>query len=318
MSEKILLPMLIFPTQCAQAAEMLRAGGYELIENPGPNPFSLARFAAHFEEIVGVVCGSEAWTDPMFAHLPRLRALSRFGTGTDNIDLEAAAARGIACANTPGTNSAAVAEHALALMLEWMRRCGQYDAQLRRGVWEKRAGAELTGKTVGLIGFGSIARHLSRLLRGFDVKLLVYDPYLDPGDLSNRGARFCALQELLAASDIVSLHLPATDETRHMIDAAALSQMRPGALLINTARGSLVDSGALYQALKQGKIAGAALDVFETEPPPAGLPLFELDNFIGTPHVGGSTAEANLRTGVQAAQNLLDLLAGRPVPGRIV
>jgi len=249
-------------------------------------------------------------TDDLLAHAPRLRVIGRAGVGVDNIDLEAATNRGVLVMNTPGGNAASVAEHTLALMLSLARSIPQLNASMHAGKWEKSgtAGAELRGKTLGLIGLGRVGAEVARRARALEMRVLAYDPYLSPDRAAEWGAELVAMAELLAQSDFISLHTALSPATEKMINAQTIAQMKRGARLINAARGELVDEAALAEALKSGQLSGAALDVFAVEPP-RDSPLLGLKNLIATPHVAGSTAEAQEEVGVQIAQQVRDYLA---------
>jgi phosphoglycerate dehydrogenase-like enzyme len=253
-------------------------------------------------------------TDPfdaaVFAACPSLRVIARIGVGTDSIDLDAATANGVAVTVTPGANEPTVADHALALMLAALRRVNEHDAGIRRGEWN-RTGSHtpwlLTGATVGLVGYGRTGRLVAQRLRGFGVDIVVCDPALP----SNNGEiPSIALTDLLERADVVSLHVPLNPTTRNLIGAAELARMRPDAILVNCARGEVVDERALADALEKGRLRAAALDVFETEPPTAS-PLLDLPNVVLSPHNAGlSVASIDAMTR-RATASVLDVLAGR-------
>jgi len=242
----------------------------------------------------------------------RLKVISKYGVGVDTIDVAYATKKGIVVCYTPGVNSDAVAEHTLGLLLATLRKIPQSMAHLKRGGWreEKFFGEELTDATVGIIGFGNIGFRLAKKLYGFEIRPLVYDPYVSKERIENAGGEKVDLSVLLKESDIVSLNLALTPETFHMIGENELRQMKPTSYLINTARGSLIDEKALYRALKEGWIAGAGLDVFEDEPVVLENPIFSLDNIVVTPHLGGSTIKARKRLVIMAVENLIKVLEG--------
>lgn len=242
----------------------------------------------------------------------KLKVISKYGVGVDTIDVECATKRGILVCYTPGVNSDAVAEHTLGLMLATLRKIPQSMAYLKEGGWreEKFLGWELTGATVGIIGFGNIGFRLAKKLSGFEIKLLVYDPYVSKERIEKVGGEKTGLSDLLRESEIVSLNLALTPETSHLIGENELRQMKSTSYLINTARGPLIDEKALYRALKEGWIAGAGLDVFEEEPAKLENPLFSLDNVVVTPHLGGSTNKARKRLVIMAVENLIKVLKG--------
>jgi D-3-phosphoglycerate dehydrogenase / 2-oxoglutarate reductase len=241
---------------------------------------------------------------------PKLRAVGRAGVGVDNIDLEAATKRGVLVMSTPGGNSVSVAEHTFALLLALARQVPRLDKAIHEGRWEKSsaAGTEVRGKTLGLIGLGRIGSEVAVRAEAFDMRVLAYDPYISEAAAREVSVELVPLERLLAESDFVSLHTALSPATQSLINAAAIEKMKTGARVINAARGELIDEAALAAALKSGKLAGAALDVFAEEPP-KNSPLVGLSNVIGTPHVAGSTTEAQEEVGTQVAVQIKDYLA---------
>jgi D-3-phosphoglycerate dehydrogenase len=296
---------------CGDGRDLLVKEGFSLVENPAPVPFTQAELPALVREAHAVVAGVEIYDEDVLAAAPRLKVIARLGVGLDNIDLDACRRRGIAVANVPGGNANAVAELALALMLSVLRRIPMMDAGIRRGVWDRFTGRELTGKTVGLVGFGATSRELARRLRGFDVELLVTDPALDLAAAAELGAAEASLPDLLAASDVVSLHAPHTPATHHLADAAFFRAMRESAVFVNTSRGGLVDEAALHEALRTGEIAGAGLDVWEVEPVAPANPLLRLDTVVATTHGAADTVEAYRTVGLSTARAIVDVFSGR-------
>ena len=256
-------------------------------------------------------------TSQMIAAAPRLRLIQKIGVGVNTIDLDAAKARGIPVCNLSGTNSRAVAELTLALMLAVVRRLPRFDASLRQGVWTDLAlqdgVGELGGKTVGLIGYGSIPRMLAPILAAMGCEVI----YTARNEARNAVGRFVPLVSLLEQSDIISLHVPLTPATEAMIDWAALKRMKPGAILINTARGGIVDQAALIDALRSGHLGGAGLDVFAEEPVPPGEDLLRIDNVVLTPHIGWLTTGTFDRSIAQAAENCRRVAVGEPLLHRV-
>jgi D-3-phosphoglycerate dehydrogenase / 2-oxoglutarate reductase len=241
-----------------------------------------------------------------------LKAVGRAGIGVDNIDIEAATKQGILVANAPASNTVAAAEHTLALMLAAARRIPAADSSLRGGEWNRSAfkGVEVSEKTLGLVGLGHVGTIVARGAVGIGMRVLAYDPYVSEDRMRSMNVeRAGSLDEIFEASDFVSLHVPRTPQTAGMVNADALEKMKPTAYLINVARGGIVDETALYNALKEGAIAGAALDVFEEEPTTRS-PIFSLPNVVVTPHLGASTAEAQDRAGVTAAEQVATALRG--------
>ena len=257
-----------------------------------------------------VVRSATKVTPELLDKAPRLRVVGRAGVGVDNIDLEEATRRGVLVMSTPGGNAVSVAEHTFALLLALARQVPRLDAAIREGRWEKSsaAGTELRGKTLGLIGLGRIGSEVAVRAEAFDMRVLGYDPYISEAAAREVQVELVPLERLLAESDFVSLHTALSPATQNMINAKNLAQMKKGARLVNAARGELVDEAALAEALKSGKLAGAAVDVFVEEPPKTS-PLVGLPNVIATPHVAGSTAEAQEEVGTQVAVQVRDYLA---------
>jgi D-3-phosphoglycerate dehydrogenase len=239
----------------------------------------------------------------------RLKVIGRAGIGLDNVDLRAATKKGIVVMNTPQENAIAAAEHTIAMMLSISRKIPQATATMRAGKWEKRkfVGVELYSKTLGLIGIGVIGTIVADRARGLKMKVIGYDPYLSKEVAEKKGVELVSMDELLNKSDFISVHTPLTDETRNLIDKNSFRKMRNGVILINCARGGIVNEKDLYEAIKEGKVAGAALDVFEKEPA-IGNPLLELEEVIGTPHLGASTGEAQENVSIAIAQQIVDYL----------
>jgi phosphoglycerate dehydrogenase-like enzyme len=257
-------------------------------------------------------------TAEMISAAPKLRLIQKIGVGVNTIDLDAAKARGIAVCNLPGTNARAVAELTLALMLAVLRRLPRFDAAMRRGEWldpDLQDGiGELGGRTVGLVGYGAIPRLLAPVLIALGCRLI----YTSRTPRTDALGEWRSLDALLAEADVVSLHLPLTDDTADLIDAAAFARMKPGAVLINTARGGLVDQPALTEALASGRLAGAGLDVFVHEPHDASDSLFQLPNVVVTPHIAWLTTGTFDRSFVLAAENCRRLAAGELLLHRVV
>ncbi len=266
--------------------------------------------------VEGVVVRTAPFTREIMEAAPELKVIARHGVGVDNIDVKAATERGIVVCYTPEANAVSVAEHTLIAMGALAKRVLQHDRATREGRWEVRneyRAFDLSGKTLGLVGIGRIGSQVARKARAaFDMEVIAYDPYARPEAAEALGiALEDDLDRLLSRADVLSLHTPLTPETRGLIDQRRLSLMKPSALLINFARGGIVDEQALYEALKQGTIAGAALDVFEQEPPPADHPLYTLDNVLLSPHSAALTAECVVRMATGAAEGVRDVLLGR-------
>ncbi|MBA2477315.1 MAG: phosphoglycerate dehydrogenase [Sporichthyaceae bacterium] len=248
----------------------------------------------------------------------RLRVVARAGVGLDNVDIDAATKAGVMVVNAPQSNIVSAAEHAIGLLLASLRNVPQAHASLVSGVWQRSrfTGVELAEKTVGVVGLGRIGVLVAQRLAGFDVRLLAYDPYVPAARAAQLGVRLVALDELLAESDVITIHLPRTPDTRGLIGTEALRKVKPTVHVINAARGGIVDEAALAAALLEGRVAGAGVDVFDTEPC-TDSPLFALPNVVVTPHLGASTAEAQEKAGVSVARSVRLALAGELVPDAV-
>jgi len=295
-------------------AEPLSPAGIELLQSQKgwttivSNP---KEYAGHLADADALVVRSAVQvTDEVLAKAPKLRVIGRAGVGTDNVDLNAATAAGVLVMNTPGGNAASVAEHAVALMLAMARHITQANASTRSGKWEKKKflGSELRGKTLGIVGLGSIGREVVKRARAFEMRILARDPYVTSQIAQDLGVELVPLDELYAESDYITLHVSLTPETDRMLSGEAFAKMKAGVRIVNCARGELIDDAALREAIETGKVAGAALDVFPTEPPPAGYPLFALDPVVATPHIGGSTEEAQETVGIRIAEQIVEYL----------
>jgi D-3-phosphoglycerate dehydrogenase len=243
----------------------------------------------------------------------RLKAIGRAGIGVDNIDLKAATKRGIVVVNAPEASSITVAEHTMGLILSLARKIPFADKSLKEYKWEKKRflGVELRGKILGIIGLGKIGSQVAKKAKAFEMKILAYDPYVTEKLARSLGVKLVGLEELLSRSDFVTIHVPLTSKTKGMIGKKEIEKMKQGACLINCARGGIVDEKALYEGLKSGKLGGAALDVFEKEPP-AGNPLLKLQNIVVTPHLGASTEEAQRHASTIACEEVLKVLRNQP------
>ena len=258
-------------------------------------------------EIVLNIRSTSRFTSDVFAKCPRLRLISIWGTGTDNVDLAAARAHGICVTNTPAVNAIAVAEHTLALMLAVAKRTSQVDQEVRKGRWPRAMATQLRGKTLGLLGTGAIGREVARLGAGIGMRVIAWT-FHPRGDV----AEWVSFDDVLRQSDVLSVHLRLTPDTSGLIRREHFELMKPSAILINTARGGIVNELALVHALTTNRIAGAGLDVFESEPLPADSPFFATPNVVLTPHAAGITPETTEAGLALAIQNVFSFLAGQP------
>jgi D-3-phosphoglycerate dehydrogenase len=295
-------------------AEPLAPAAIRLFQSqPGWNTIvsNPKEYQQHLSQADALLVRSAVQVDQnVLAKAPCLRVIGRAGVGVDNVDLDAATEAGVLVMNTPGGNAVSVAEHTFALMLAMARHIPRADQSTRSGKWEKKKlmGNELRGKTLGVVGLGSIGREVVKRARAFEMRVLAYDPYVTAKVAQDCGAELADLARLYAESDYLTLHVAATPETAGMLSAAAFDAMKPGVHIVNCARGELVDEAALAAALASGKVAGAAIDVFSTEPPPPGFPLFQAEGVVATPHIGGSTEEAQEIVGVRIAEQVVEYL----------
>ncbi len=280
----------------------------------GLSPQDLARIIGDYDALI-VRSGTRV-TREVLAAASRLKVVARAGVGVDNIDVDAATELGILVVNAPTGNIVAAAEHTIALLMALARRVPQAHLSMRQGEWNRKRfiGVEVREKVLGLIGLGRVASEVARRAHGLDMHVLAYDPYVSEEQARKVGAHLVSLDEVLSRADFLSLHLPLTPETRGFMSAERLARMKPGAYLINTSRGGVLDERALLEALDSGHLAGAALDVFAEEPLPVEHPLRRHPKVILTPHIGGSTVEAQARVATDAAEQVIAVLQGKPAP----
>jgi D-3-phosphoglycerate dehydrogenase len=301
----------------AQAGLEVLSAHHETDFRPGlPRDQLLALLAEGGYDALVVRSQTRVDAELLAAAAPRLSVVGVASVGVDRIDVAAATRAGVMVVNAPTGNTIAAAEHTLALMLALLRHIPTADASLRSGAWERGrfTGNELRGKTLGIIGLGKIGRQVARRALAFEMRVLAYDPYLTTEQISEHGARQVGVAELLHRSDVVSVHVALTDQTRGMVGRAQLEAMKPGAVLLNVARGGIVDEAALADALRSGRLAGAAVDVYAAEPMSPDNPLRDAPNTVLTPHLGASTAEAQDRVAVEMAEQVVSALAGITPP----
>ncbi len=298
MTYHVLVPDSVHP----RAVEILTAAGLKVT---APGQMKRPETLAAVVEADALIIRSATKADAeLIQAARRLKVIARAGVGVDNVDLEAATARSIAVMNTPDGNTVATAELTFGLMLALARHIPQAHASLAGGQWDRKSymGTELRGKTLGIVGFGRIGRAIAKRALAFEMVVIAHDPFV-PDDLGrDLGVEMVSLDDLYARADYITLHSVVTDQTRHMINRETLARMKPGVRLINAARGALIHEGDLAEAIRSGHVAGAALDVYEDEPPPAGHPLIGLPGVIDTPHLGASTEEAQVAVAIEAAE----------------
>ncbi len=291
-----------------EGVEYLKKEGFEVIDLTGVPKDELPK---HVEDLDAIIIRSATKVRKEFIDAAKnLKVIGRAGVGLDNVDVDYAKSKGIKVLNTPGATSISVAELVIGLILAVMRKIAYADRGMRRGEWPKKKckGIEMYGKTLGIIGIGRIGREVAKRARAFGMKVIYYDVFkLDDKTANELGVEYRDLDELIEEADVITLHVPLLPETKHMINAERIAKMKDGAIVINAARGGVVDEEALYEALKSGKLYGAALDVYEHEPLKESK-LFELDNIVLTPHIGAQAKEGQTRAGIEIAQKVAEAL----------
>ncbi len=286
---------------------VFKAAGFQADEKPGCTTEELKRILPEYQ--AWVVRSGTRCTAELIEAAVKLKVIGRAGVGLDNVDLQAAARRNIRVVNTPDANTVSAAEHTFAMMLAMARQIPQARLSLQEGKWERNRflGVELCGKTLGIVGFGRIGTNVALKALAFGMKVVAFDPFIDPALMTDRGVETLPFAELIKRSDFITVHAPLTDETHGMFGIKEMECMRNGVRIVNCARGGIFDEEALYQALRNGKIAAAALDVFETEPPHQ-HPLLTLENVVAVPHLGAATQEAREKVGIQVAEQVVKAL----------
>ena len=297
---------------CEEARQMLRQAGFTLVCNETGRRLTFEEQREMISGAFAVIAGTERYDAAMLEGLDSLRVIVRFGVGVDNFDVPLLKRMGVQIGVISNYN--AVAEFTLLLILSAMKNLPRLDREVRQGRWSRYPMRELRGKTVGLVGFGRIGQRVAELLTGFDARLLAYDPYIDAEKARQRGVVPVPFETLLRESDVVSLHLPANEKTFHLMNERTLSMMKEGAVLVNTARGMLVDEEALMRALSSGRLCAAGLDVYEKEPITApDNPLLQMEQTTLTPHTAAITLETNYNGGLICAESILNVLRGGQV-----
>lgn len=313
--DKVLVTNASFAKYSTKAQNMLNDYGLGIVRPK--QPVTEEDLLSNLNDVVAIITGLEPISKKLIYSAPRLKLIVKHGIGIDNIDISAAKEKGVIVANSPGTNREAVADLVFGLMLALARNIPKSDSQVRAGKWPKIFGQSVFGKTLGIIGMGAIGRSMVQRAKGFNMKVIAFDSYWNKDYAEANGVIYSDIDGILKEADFVSLHVPLTAETQNLISRNQLDRMKPTAYLINASRGGVVDEDALYTALKEGKIAGAGLDVFCCEPP-IDSPLLRLENVILTPHMGGFTDGALGLTSEFAAQAVIDVLDGKELRSRII
>jgi D-3-phosphoglycerate dehydrogenase len=312
---KILVTSKAFGMYSKEDFSPLLEKGYSIIKNPyagrQPTPEELLPLIS---EADGVIIGNDIISSSVFNVAKKLKVISKFGVGVDNIDLQEAKKHGVVVTNVPGTTAISVAEFAFGLMLDVSKLITYTNRRVMQGMWPADHGSDLYGKQVGIIGFGKIGQQFAKRAKAFGMNVVAFDYYFDKKSADEIGVEFMDFDTLIMTSDYVSLHIPKTPQTTNLINSDVISKMKKGSYLINAARGGIVDEEALYRALENKHLAGAGFDVLEQEPPKQRPKLFDCENFICTSHSGGTSKDAIAKTVLVATRNLIQVLENKACP----
>lgn len=303
--------------QNSRASELLEDFADEIVYNEYNRPLEASEVARLAQGCDGYIAGLDYIDSIALAALPNLKVISRYGSGIDRVDLDMAASKGIIVTNTPGTNSTAVCELTIGLMISLVRRIPQLNSAVNNGEWPISDGMELKGKTLAILGLGAIGKKLAKIAVAFEMNVVAYDPYMNTKYANANDIKSLSFDDAVKSADIISLHMPLMASTRHLINESVISMMKDGAYIINTARGGLIDEKAAYNALKSKKLAGMALDAYEIEPV-VDSPLVGLPSVISTPHTGAHTSEAISAMGMMSVENLIAVLSGKECDNIVV
>lgn len=313
---KILITPRSFASFSDKPLKMLTERGYKVKRNNTGRPYKKEEMLKLIRDVDGIIIGIDELSAEIIEEANELKVISKYGIGLDNIDMNMVTNKKIVVTNTPTANVDAVADLTFGLILSLARRIPEANKKTKSGKWEKIIGKSIWKKTIGIIGLGKIGRQVVKRAQGFEMNILAFDIVKDKKFAQKYGIKYVNLEKLLQKSDYITIHIPLNDATRNMISYEELEKIKKEAFLINTSRGGIVDEEALYNALRNNKLRGAALDVYENEPLQE-TPLKELDNMIMTSHIGAYTEEAIENMGIQAAQNLIDVLEGREPQNRV-
>lgn len=310
----LVTPVSLCKNKEAKPIKLLSQYADEIVFNPYGRPIKEEEFKSLLSGVDGIIAGLDYYTAGVISSFPEsVKVISRYGIGYDRVDLKAAGEKGIAVTVTPGTNNESVADLTMGLILSVARKIPMLNNKVRSGEWAHLGGIELSGKTIGIVGLGAIGKAVAARAKGFSMRVLSYDPYMNEEYAKNNGIISTSLEELIKESDVITLHLPVNESTKNIISREAISKMKDGAILINSARGGLIDEEAVYEALKNNKLYGLGVDAFSVEPP-VDNPLLKLDNVVATSHVGANTTEASEKMGMLAVKNLINVLKGAECP----
>lgn len=306
MKGKILVTPRAFAKSGMEQIQMMREAGWEVHVNETGKSYTYEEFLDYAKDVDGIIIGVDKANRDMLDKCTNLKAIAKYGVGVDNIDMEAAKEKGIRISRAIGSNSVSVAEHTIALMFALSKNIYVASKQVKNGSWNKPYGFEVNDKTIGIIGFGNIGKNVARMVQGLNMKVMAFDAFpIDETYANTNNIQISTFDEIVENADVITLHLPLTEETKNMFHLDVMKKMKPTSILINAARGGIVNEADLYTALLTKEIAGAGFDVYSTEPPMANDPLLQLDNFVLTPHTASKTKEADTNTIRLSVQNIL-------------
>ncbi len=309
----LVTPTSLQPGKNEEALNTLKGFTEDLVFNSTGRPLTEDELIPLLADCQGYIAGLDEITAKVLAACPNLKVISRYGAGYDRVDTQAAKEHGIIVTNTPGVNAQAVGELAFGLILSVARNIPYLNEQTRKGAWVRSTGMELKGKTLGIMGLGAIGKVVAQCAKGFGMQVVAYDPFINEAYCKENDIRNSTFDEVVEMSDVISLHLPLNDQTRHLIGKDVIARMKDGTIIVNASRGGIIDEDAAYDALKSGKLAGLGLDAFEVEPPKDSK-LFEFPTVIATPHTGAHTKEATVNMANASVKNLIDVLSGKECP----
>ena len=316
--KKVLCATPKYEINCPEGLKLLEDNGFQVDLMKTDRYYQFEDLDGRVQDYCAVISSLDCWDDRLFAQAPNLRILAKSGVGVDSVDLEAAKKRNICITNAKGLNAVSVADTAIMLMLAALKNLTHFDSTTKQGQWVRVTTRDLSGKTVGIIGFGEVSHYVIRRLKGFEVNVIAYDPFPNQEMARELDVQLMSFDEVLSQADVISVHVPLLKETHHLMNEIAFLKMKPTAIFVNTSRGKVVDEKALYQALKEGRISGAALDVFEEEPTDPCNPLFSLPNFVCMPHQAAATKESEKRVCYMAAKNIVAFFAGEELERVVV
>lgn len=306
---KILITPRAFAKNGQEEIKRIIKNGWDVEVNDTGESYSYETFIAKAKDADGIIIGVDLADENMLKQCPDLKAIAKYGVGTDNIDLEAAKTLGIEISRTIGSNSVSVAEHTIALMFACAKNIVKSAVDVKNGRWTKPYGMELSGKTIGIIGFGNIGKKVAHIAQGIGMNINAYDSFpINPDDADNHGVHIATFDEIIESSDVITIHLPLNNETKNLIDASVLENMKNGVIIINAARGGIVNEKDLLKYLDNGKVFSAGFDVFSSEPPQNNDQLVENNNFVLTPHTASKTLAADRKTMEMSVDNILTAL----------